>query len=117
MFRRTRRGYVGHIFADGALLLFAADGESLNTILHTVERASGLFGLVLNRTKCVVINMKPILPVMFADGTLITEEENAEYLGVNISNKGKPDTTIDKRIANARWTWRKLAEFWEKQNS
>ena len=61
--------------------------------------------------------MKLILPVLFEDDAQINEVANAEYLGVNISNKGQLDKEVGKRSANARWTWGKLSEFWKRRSA
>ena len=113
----TSRGYdiqfTEILFADDTLL-FAADGESMNRLLHTVEHVSGLFGLMLNRSKCVVVNLKVIFPIAFKNGELIKEVAQATYLGVAMSKDADSDKKVQKRIANARWAWYKLAEFWKK---
>ena len=98
------------LFADDTLL-FAADGESMNRLLHTVEHVSGLFGLMLNRSKCVVGNLKKFLPIAFNNGELIKEVAQATYLGVALSKDADSDKEVQKRITDARWAWYKLAEF------
>ena len=101
------------IFADDTIL-FAADGDSLNQLLHTVEHVSGLFGLRLNRNECVVVNFKRILPIDFEDGAEIKEAEHATYLGVTMSNDGDSDKEVHKRISDAKRAWYKLDEFWKR---
>ena len=99
------------LFADDALL-FAADGESMNNLLHAVEHVSGLFGLLLNRGKCVVVNLERICPIAFEKGELVQEVAQATYLGVAMAKNAKSDKEVEKRFKDARWAWYKLAEFW-----
>ena len=96
------------LFADDTLL-FAADGESMNRLLHTVEHVSGLFGLMLNRSKCVVVNLKKTLPIAFKNGERIKEVAQATCLGVAMPKDADSDKEVQRRIANARWAWYKLA--------
>ena len=81
------------LFADDTLL-FAADRESMNNLLHAVEHVSGLFGLLLNRGRCVVVNLKRICPIAFENGELVQEVAQATYLGVAIAKNAKSDKEV-----------------------
>ena len=83
-------------------LLFTADGESMNQLLHTVEHVSGLFGLMLNRSKCVVVNLKRICPIVFENVELIKEVARATYLGVATFKDAGSDKEVQKRITKRK---------------
>ena len=79
-----------------------------------MEHVSGLFGLTLNRSKCVVVNLKRICPIAFEDGTEIEEVSQATYLGVAMSKDADSDKEVQNIITDARWAWYTFAEFWKK---
>ena len=101
------------LYADDTLL-FAADGHSLDALLWAVERASGAFGLKLNRSKCHQIAVNRCTQVLFQDGTPVPRATTAEYLGGLLNTKADPVIEVNRRIGAAGAVWRTLQEFWRK---
>ena len=99
------------LFADDTLI-FAAQGGSLEHLLWAVEEVSQVYGLRLNRTKCASISLKGTREIMFSNGELVPQEDNAEYLGVMMNATADPVVEVNRRLAAARYVWLKLHIFW-----
>src|SRR5688572_23803242 len=97
-------------FADDAVLL-AASKEKLQALLNKVAEASKRKGLSINikKTKCMVISKK-ISPKceLNLDGSKIKQVEKFNYLGSLITEDGRCDGEIKRRIALIKDAFQKL---------
>src|SRR5688572_5890685 len=97
-------------FADDAILL-AASKEKLQELLNKVAEASKRKGLSINikKTECMV-KSKKISPKceLNLDGSKIKQVENFIYLGSLITEDGRCDGEIKRRIALAKDAFQKL---------
>ena len=99
------------LFADDTLI-FAAEPKSLEALLWSIEIISDAYGLRLNRTKCISLNMNDSATYHFFNGDEVPINEQAEYLGVIMHAKADPNIEANRRIASARYTWKRLKDFW-----
>ena len=95
------------LFADDTLI-FAAEPKSLESLLWSIELISDAYGLRLNRTKCIYLNMNDNSTYKYLNGDDVPVNSQAEYLGVIMSAKADPLIEVNRRIANARYTWKRL---------
>lgn len=97
-------------FADDAVLI-AATREKLQELLNKVAEESMKRGLSINckKTECMVIGKKdgPRCE-LYLNGTLIKQVEKFIYLGSVITENGKCDPEIRRRIALAKDAFQKL---------
>ena len=67
------------MFADDTLI-FAQDEESMEGLLWTTVLISGIYGLKLNKKKCVEINNKETESIQFEDGETIKKGSTKHIL-------------------------------------
>ena len=99
------------LFANDTLI-FAANKVSTTTLLWAIAALSSEYGLHLNRTKCVALSKGDDESIKFITGEEVPVEQKAEYLGVSMNVKADPAIEVNRRLANAKYTWTKLRIFW-----
>lgn len=114
-------------YADDTLL-FARTAETLNTLLHLVEKHSKYFGMQLNKDKTLLIVMNPTKernpktrpktdPVIYySDHTPVPHRAQVTYLGVEVHETSAPQPNLAKRLAHALSEFNKLHVFWNHAN-
>ena len=103
------------MYADDTILV-SKDTRTLNKMLKEIEEAGEMYGLRLNKGKCVTICMYGNPDIKFKDGTRLQKVEEAVYLGVTLNNKLNMQKEIQKRISNTMIIWKRLGEFWKNCN-
>ena len=98
-------------YADDTVLL-AETKEDLQLIINEVNKVGKEYGMKMNanKTKTMVITRKENTPQikLEIDGTEIKQVQNFKYLGQTISDDGKCDVEITKRIEIARGAFNNL---------
>ena len=84
----------------------------MEVLLWATEAVSGVYGLGLNRDKCVKISVKAVADMVFSNDEKVPEEDRVEYLGAVVNARTDPKLEINRRIAAARYIWTKLKLFW-----
>ena len=101
------------LFADDTLI-FAQDKDSIEGLLWAVEVISGIYGLKLNKDKCVEISSDGGQDaVMFQNGGMVERKGSAEYLGTSMNVKADPAREVNRRIVAARAAQAKLDILWK----
>ena len=100
------------LFADDTLI-FAENAQGLDILLKAIEKHSRQFGLILNKDKCcqVIKSNTDILP-SFEDGTEITQDSSAVYLGTEVTDDTKSKAEVIARINKASCTWHTMHRTW-----
>ena len=106
-------------YADDTVLI--ADSEQkLQTLLTTAMVKSEEKGLQLNtkKTECMVISKKANVPTtnILCKGEKIKQVKNFKYLGYTITQDGKSETEIKKRISMAKDTFSKMKAIFTNRN-
>ena len=100
-------------YADDTVLL-AEDERSLQEILNEVNNAGKLYNMKMNakKTKSMIITRKEIKPSMnlTIDGTEIDQVTNFPYLGQKITEDGRCEEEIKRRINIAKTTFTKMTK-------
>ena len=98
-------------YADDTVLL-AETKEDLQCILNEVNKVGKSYGMRMNaaKTKTMVITRKEATPQikLDIDGAMIEQVQHFKYLGQTISDDGKCDAEITKRIEIARSAFNSL---------
>ena len=100
------------MYADDTVLI-ARTNRGLEKLLHSVEKVSCEYGLRLNKDKCCLINMNDETKIHFSDGAEVPSSFETQYLGANINKEARGLSEVNKRLAQATVTWRKLGVFWK----
>ena len=101
------------LYADDTLLK-EENEDNMELLLHSIEITSDIFGMKLNKDKCVQLPTGITRPVRFRDGTPMTKKAVAVYLGGLLHNKTDPRPELKRRIWKAAHGRRKLHVFWTK---
>ena len=100
-------------YADDTVLL-ADNEESLQSILNGVNEAGKKYNMKMNakKTKSMIITKKVDKPSINIniDGVQIEQVTSFPYLGQNITEDGKCDNEIKRRIGIAKTTFSKLSK-------
>ena len=112
------KSFAALLYADDTLLCDNTEKET-QALLWAVEEVSGIFGLKLNKKKCLVIAVEERIAgqhikIKFLDGTILPEESQAEYLGGILDSKANPKAEIAKRISVAGQCRFQMGNFWRK---
>ena len=103
------------LYADDTIIV-GTDSRRLNAYLAELETAAELYGLRLNKRKCVLLAMHHAPDVRFKDGTKVKQVEETLYFGVQLSDTTDMTKEINMRIRSTMGTWKSLGEFWEYGN-
>jgi len=104
------------LYADDTVI-FSQKRNEVEKILKLFETKGLQFGLKLNYSKCVHIQINTRERVRFADGTTrVPSEEKTIYLGANINKSSKPLEEINRRIQETSVIWKKLGLLWKNTN-
>ena len=102
-------------YADDTIIV-GTDSRRLNADLAELETAAELYGLRLNKKKCVLLAMYHAPDVRFKDGTKVKKVEEALYLGLQLSDSMDMTKEINMRIRSTMSTWKALGESWKHGN-
>jgi hypothetical protein len=101
------------IFYADDTVLFSKSNRGLNELLRLTEHVSKGYGLGLNKGKCVAIAMNNNGSIHFDDGTPLTKEFEATYLGNEINKTVNIQFEIFNKMSEVRRTWYKLEPYWK----
>ena len=95
-------------YADDTALI-AGTAKRAEQLLHTLQKVAAHSNLHLNLKKCVLLRSHTI---HFTNGTPLTIEQHAKYLGVTLSSDGSSHRDVLTRVAKARKHFNSLHQFW-----
>jgi hypothetical protein len=98
-------------FADDTALL-AISKHVMQHLLRRTETIARMFGLKINKSKCVMLARCGAPKIRFADNTLVPRRDTALYLGTPISILLKPDKELAARLSTVWATTHQLKLFW-----
>ena len=110
------------LFADDALI-FGANTQCINVLLHAIERHSAYYGLKLNYDKCVNLpanqsqNSVRFSQTGPAAGALVPRKSSAAYLGTLLTGTSNNKMEISNRLNDCIVTCNRLKLFWHKTNT
>ncbi|CAE7861948.1 ODA1, partial [Symbiodinium sp. KB8] len=86
---------------------------SAEQLFHTLQRVDSSSNLHLNLKKCLLLRSPTSHnAITFTDGTPVTIEQHAKYLGVTLSSDGSTNKDITTRLVKARKHFYALHQFW-----
>ena len=99
-------------YADDTALI-AGTAKRAEQLLHTLQKVASHSNLLLNLKKRV-LRRSPTSQntVHFTNGTPLTIEQHAKYLGVTLSSDGSSHRDVLTRVAKARKHFHSLHQFW-----
>ena len=106
-----RTGINKVFYADDTILLTTTK-QSMENLLHSIERESAKYNMRLNKQKCVVLNMNEIMRVEYSDGTQVPVKSQAVYLGAIITKKSEYKPELNHRIAATARVMKSLNKLW-----
>ena len=99
-------------YADDTALI-AGTASRAEQLLHTLQKVASHSNLHLNLKKCVLLRSPTSQnTVHFTNGTPLTIEQHAKYLGVTLSSDGSSHRDVLTRLAKARKHFHSLHQFW-----
>ena len=107
------------LFADDTLI-FGANTQCINILLHAIEKHSAYFGLKLNYGKCVNLTANQrVSSVRFsptgpAAGSLVPRKSSASYLGTLLTDSFNNKAEVANRLTDCIATCNRLKLFWKK---
>ena len=101
------------LYVDDTLLCEEHVGK-VESLLWAVEDVSRVFGLKLNKKKCIQMSIGHTMPIKFKDDTEIQQVTTAEYLGSVFNDEADPRTEIKSRLNIAARSRYRLQELWSK---
>ena len=99
------------LYADDTLLI-SEDSQSLESMLFAIEAAGASFGLVLHSDKFQLMKIGTEGVIRRADGRVIPPSSQIVYLGSLISEDGRIEKELGRRIGAAKAEFRELARAW-----
>lgn len=107
------------IFANDTAILATTEDE-MEELLGRIEATSTQVGLKLNREKCclMIIDRAGILLQQFIRirDKGIEKKDEVIYLGAKITNNGKQEGEIRRRLAMAKSALTRLSRIWKDDN-
>ena len=110
------------LYADDTLI-FGANTQCINRLLHAIERHSEYFGLKLNYDKCVNLTANQrVTSVRFAPegpaaGRLVPRQKSATYLGTLLTDTFDNKAEVANRLGDCIGTCKRMGLFWNKANT
>ena len=110
------------LFADDTLI-FGANTQCINKLLHAIERHSAYYGLKLNYGKWVNLTANQrtssvrFSPDGPAAGRLVPRQRSATYLGTLLTDIFDNKAEIANRLGDCIATCNRLKIFWTKANT
>ena len=99
-------------YADDTALI-AGTANRAEQLLHTLQKVASHSNLHLNLKKCVLLRSPTSQnTVHFTNGTPLTIELHAKYLGVTLSSDGSSHRDVLTRLPKARKHFNSLHQFW-----
>ena len=116
LIRDAKQLFVGErggalVYADDTLLMDASRG-SLEQYMRCVEEVGAEFGLTFNFSKLESMPVRCADVVQSPGGGEIPKKSSMVYLGGLISNDGKIDSELARRIGMAKSDFRSLQKVW-----
>ena len=108
------------LYADDTLI-FGANTQCINRLLHAIERHSEYFGLKLNYDKCVNLTANQrvtsarFAPEGPASGRLVPRQKSATYLGTLLSDTFDNKAEVANRLGDCIRTCKRMGFFGIKQ--
>ena len=102
------------LYADDTLI-FGANTQCINRLLHAIERHSDYFGLKLNYDKCV--NLTANQRVSSVAGRVVPRQKSATYLGTLLSDTFDNKAEVANRLGDCIGTCKRMGLFWNKANT
>ena len=95
-------------------MLLTTTKQSMESLLHSIERESAKYNMKLNKQKCVVLNMNEIMRVEYSDGTQVPVKNQAVYLyvGAVITKTSEYKPELNHRIAATARVMKSLNKLW-----
>ena len=99
-------------YADDTALI-AGTAKRAEQLLHILQKVAAHSNLHLNLKKCVLLRSPTSHnTVHFTNGTPITIEQHAKYLGVTLSSDGSSHRDVLTCVVKARKHFNSLHQFW-----
>ena len=98
------------LYADDTVI-FSNDTRRLNQILASIEHIGKLYGLQLNKLKCMALQFHNQGNLHFTDGTPVPSTTSAKYLGTVQTTSCTISADLSQRIQNCYQTLSKLHPF------
>eukprot|EP00969_Alexandrium_andersonii_P203587 8995975-Alexandrium_andersonii.AAC.1 len=99
-------------FADDTALV-CKTAESMQCLLHEVQREASRWGLHLNESKTVELKINSPIRVRFLDGDLVPRDTSAKYFGTIMRYRGDPTEEVNSRIRSAFAAYKLLKPLWK----
>ena len=103
-------------YADDTIL-FSTNCKDLNELLKHTEQVSALYGLNLNKDKCVSVIMNTEGTINFHDKQELARKWEAVYLGNSVNQEVNINLEISNKMQEVRRTWFKLSAYWKASNA
>ena len=109
------------LYADDTLI-FGANTQCVNKLLHAIEKHSKYFGVSLNYDKCINLTANQIqTSVRYAsdgpgEGKLVPRKKSAMYLGTMLMDSFDNRGEVSNRLGDCIATCRRMKLFWSKAN-
>ena len=99
------------LYADDTLL-FGINGSHVAEFAAAIERAGSSYGMILHWGKTQALSFHANVKLRRPDSSVIEERCSLEYLGALISDDGRAESEISRRIGFAFSDYRALAKLW-----
>ena len=99
------------LYADDTLLLGSCVGD-VEALARAVERAGAEYGMSLHWGKTQALNVRSSEHLHAPDGALIKSRGSLLYLGGLITEDGRIDSELSRRIGSAASDFRLLRQVW-----
>ena len=101
------------LYADDTLLI-GLDAADVEELASAVEVAGGRFGLKLHWGTTRALSVCTNIGIKSSDGTLIPEAGSVGYLGGLISEDGRFDSELSRKIGTAAGDFKQLRTVWNR---
>ena len=99
-------------YADDTIIV-SQSLEGCKQLIELTETFSEQYGLILNKAKCVNLNMNATGEQTFADGEAIKTEQEAMYLGNQLNYKADPHAEVTQKIQEVNRTLWRMQDYWK----
>ena len=100
------------LFADDTMIM-AKSSSSMESHVWIIEIISAMYGLKLNKGKCIeVTNKEGESRVHFEGGQEMKRSSSTNYLGTTINARADPAKEVNRRITMARAAEARMQSFW-----
>ena len=99
-------------YADDTIIV-SRSLEACNQLIELTEAFSEQYGLKLNKSKCVNMNMNADGEQAFASGEAIKTEKEAMYLGNQLNYKADPQAEVTQKLQEVQRTLFRMQDYWK----